>query len=268
MKVAFLGRTLDMASTRYRVVLPAMALNNLGVEITPDCETLIFGKDKIDPQVLAKYPKRIYDVCDDNFDCALRGEEYRKHVAESQAVTCNSDAMRFVIHKKCNRIATVIPDPFEHEEWEPGWGEGLLWFGHSVNVKDLLRVLPGLPPVKAITSNTSRLDSYIEWSPQAVDEGLKSCAVVIIPTGRAVTKSANRLIESVRAGRFVVAEPLPAYEEFGEWMWVGDLREGVRWALANKDECLKRVKACQAYIREKYSPDRIGEMWLKVLKSV
>lgn len=267
MKVSFLGRQLEMASTRYRVVLPAMALTRLGVEVTKDAETLIFGKDKVDPELLSKYPKRIYDVCDDNIDCAVRGEEYRRHIANSHLVTCNSDVMRFVIHRKCNRIATVIPDPYEHDEWEPSWGENLLWFGHSVNVKDLIRVLPGLPPVTAITSGTSRLESFVEWSPEAVDDGLRKCAVVILPTGRAITKSANRLIESVRAGKFVVAEPLPAYEEFAHLMWVGDLHKGVEWALRNKDECLKRVRACQDYIRHRYSPMRIGEMWLKAIKS-
>lgn len=256
-----------MASTRYRTILPAMALQRLGCEITKDADTLVFSKDKVSEEVLRLYKRRVYDVCDDNFDCARRGDEYRRHVAEADAVTCNSDVMRFVIHKKCNRVATVIPDPYEHDEWAPSWGDGLLWFGHSVNVKDLVRVLPGLPPVHVITSETDKV-AFTEWSPEAVDDGLRKSSMVIIPTGRGMTKSANRLIESVRAGKFVVAEPLPAYEEFAEWMWVGDLHKGVERALSHKDECLARVKACQDYIRDRYSPDRIGGMWLTLLKSL
>ena len=90
--------------------------------------------------------------------------------------------------------------------------------------------------------------------------------MVIIPTGVSAAKSGNRLIEAVRAGKFVVAEPLPAYEEFAEWMWVGDLREGVEWALGNEKECLKRVRKAQKYVQKHYSMEVIGPKWLEAVK--
>jgi hypothetical protein len=267
-KVSFLGRQPELASTRYRVVIPAMALQKLGVEVCKDADVIVYAKDKVDPDILARFKATVYDVCDDNFDCAVRGEEYRRHVAKANAVTCNSDMMRFLIHKKCDRIATVIPDPYEREEWAPSWGEGLLWFGHQVNVKDLVRVMPRLTDtVTALTHDTDKV-AFTEWSQPAMDEHLRSCSMVIIPTGRGAHKSANRMIESVRAGKFVVAEPLPAYEEFSRWMWVGDLAEGVKWAKQNRSECLIRVRECQRWIRERFNPQRIGRLWLKVLNSI
>lgn len=265
-----------MASTRYRVVLPAMYLQKHGHEITKDAQVLVFSKSGVEREVLNLYPKKIYDICDDNFDCPKRGPEYVQYAQEANAVTVNSEVMRFIVHKKTGRVATVIPDPYEHAEWKPSWGEGLMWFGHWTNCKDLSRTgleatiitNPDSVPEDSTTRTYLEGKRVIAWSQPAMDEAWKSHAVVVIPTGRSMAKSANRLIESVRAGKFVVAEPLPAYEEFARFMWVGEMRAGVEWALGHKQECLERVKACQDYIRHRYSPDRIGGMWETVLSSI
>lgn len=274
MKIAFLGRGLDVASTRYRIIIPAYQLQRMGHEITKDAPILVFNKGSIDPEVLKLYSKTVYDVCDDNFDCEQRGREYLEHTKRANAVTVNSECMRFIVHQKTGRSAVVIPDPYEHEEWAPSWGEGRLWFGHWTNLKDLDRcgvsasvLTAGAPEGSRASAILSRMP-HEAWSPEAMDRAFRTHAIVVIPTGRAIAKSANRLIESVRAGKFVVAEPLPAYEEFSRWMWVGDMKEGVAWAESHKDECLERVKACQLYIREKYSPERIGVMWERVLSSI
>ncbi len=277
MRVAFIGRGLEVASTRYRIVIPAMELQRLGHEVTKDAPIIVYNKGSVSQEVLDLYPKKVYDICDDNIDCPERGAEYRAHLANANAVTCNSDAMRYIVHQKANRIATVIPDPYEHPEWEPSWGEGLMWFGHWTNLKTLART--GLEGVTVLTNMDGVPDHYPaakaaaktgfkRWSPEAMDEAFRSHAIVVIPTGRGIAKSANRLIESVRAGKFVVAEPLPAYEEFAEWMWVGDLREGVEWAKQNRKSCLERVRACQDYIRDRYSPRTIGLKWERVLSSI
>ena len=276
LQVAFLGRGLNVASTRYRIVIPAYELQKQGVEITKDAPILVFNKGSIDLEILKLYPKTVYDICDDNLDCPERGQEYRFHLARADAITCNSEAMRFIVHQKTKRIATVIPDPYEHPEWSPSWGEGVMWFGHWTNLKDFhgrgieATIITNASEVLQGTMVSKVISQYktLEWSTESMDAAYRSHALVVIPTGRAIAKSANRLIESVRAGKFVVAEPLPAYEEFGEWMWVGDLKEGLEWAKSHKSECLERVKACQDYIRGKYSPKRIGAMWLKVLGSI
>lgn len=276
MRVAFVGRGLDLASTRYRVVIPAMYLQSQGHEITKDAPLLVFSKSNVGRDVLDLYPKKVYDICDDNFDCPKRGPEYRGYAKESNAVTVNSDVMRFIVHKQTGRSATVIPDPYEREEWAPSWGEGLLWFGHWTNVKDLRRsglkatILTNPDAIPADSDTRKYLDEVgcVTWSPEAMDAALKAHALVVIPTGRSMAKSANRLIESVRAGKFVVCEPLPAYEEFSEFMWVGDIREGVEWALRNPQECQDRVRYCQNYIRERFSPETIGRKWLALLSSI
>jgi hypothetical protein len=110
--------------------------------------------------------------------------------------------------------------------------------------------------------------TYPDWTRQKQIDALSYCAIVAIPMDERKGKSANRLIEAVRNGRFVVAGELPAHDEFKQFMWIGDIREGVDWAKSHNSECIERVKACQDYIRDKYSPERIGRLWLEALQSI
>lgn len=277
MRVTIFGIDPSIASTRYRAVAPAMYLKAQQVTLCgDDGDLLLIGKHAWDKSLVDRYKAFIYDVCDDWFADKELGPFYHEMVKRATAVTCNSEAMRFRIHQETGRAATVIPDAFEHEEWAPSWGEGLLWFGNPLNLPDFFRAVQKLEGLQLPLGCISRHEDYmsdelkqliIPWSPTAMDKGLKSAAVVILPTGLSPAKSANRLIESVRAGKFVVAEPLPAYEEFAEWMWVGDIREGVQWAFKNKAECLKRVKRAQKYIAKHYSMEALGPKWLEVVKA-
>lgn len=276
MRVTMLGIDPAIASTRYRAMLPAAYLRQHGVELCgDDGDLLVVGKHGWNASLVERYRAFIFDVCDDWFGNDELGQFYKQMCAKATLVTCNSDAMRFRIHQVTGRSAMVIPDPYEHEEWAPSWGEGLLWFGNPLNLRDFFRAVRKMEGISVPMGCISRHEDYmsdelkqliIPWSPTAVDKGFKSAAVVILPTGLSQCKSANRLLESVRAGKFVVAEPMPAYEEFADFVWVGDLREGVEWALANEKECLKRVKKCQAYIRKRYSMEAIGPKWLEAVK--
>jgi hypothetical protein len=78
--------------------------------------------------------------------------------------------------------------------------------------------------------------------------------------------SANRIAEALNAGRIAVASPLQSYLQFADAAWLGqDLVAGIRWALANRDEALARVRRGQALIREKFAADRIGRQWHDLL---
>lgn len=276
MRVTVFGFDPTIASTRYRAIAPAKYLRSHGVELCgDDGDLLIVGKHGWDASIVERYKAFIFDVCDDWFADKELGPHYKQMCQKATLVTCNSDAMRFRVHRETGRAAIVIPDPYEHEEWAPSWGEGLLWFGNPQNLGDFFRAIKKLDGLDVPMGCISRREDsmpeelqqlIIPWSPTAVDKGFKSAAVVILPTGHSVCKSANRLIESVRAGKFVVAEPLPAYEEFADFMWVGDIREGVEWALANKAECLKRVKKAQKYIAKRYGIDVVGPKWLQAVK--
>ena len=76
------------------------------------------------------------------------------------------------------------------------------------------------------------------------------------------------MIESIRQGVFVVAEPMPAYEEFKEWMYIGNIKEGLRWVKENKQSLQKRIEDAQDYVRKKFAPEVIAEQWQSSLQRI
>jgi len=252
--VSFLSFGSLIASSRLRAEIPQAELTKIGVRRGTDM--LVYGK-----HILNKVPKfapHIFDVCDDHFNNPTLGDYYRLHVKEADAVTCNSEVMREIVSRETGRDAVAIPDPYESEERPADMGYGLLWYGHESNLKTIL------PYMNLGVSILSGRD----WSRDKQLDMLEGCAVVLIPTDERKGKSANRMIEAIRNGRFVVAGELPAHDEFKDFMWVGDITEGVTWALQNRNEAIARVKAAQDYIREKYSPAAIARQWLTVLDTV
>jgi hypothetical protein len=171
----------------------------------------------------------------------------------------------------------------------------LLWFGHGSNLRSIVELFPGMrtlaadytvelhlvtvshPEVERICADsnenygpafTIRLSI---WSTDVTWHALQNCDLVLIPIQSndpsKLVKSPNRLVEALWAGRFVVANPIPSYEEFGDFVWLGDrLVNGVRWALAHPAEVRRKIAAGQEYIQKNYSPEAIARQWDSALK--
>ena len=167
----------------------------------------------------------------------------------------------------------------------------ILWFGHQSNLDEVEEFLPALDRWAAARSIYVDFDivtaagfgveklveermvagsgarvRYVEWSLEAADGALRNCDFVIIPAtlhiSRKKSKSANRLTESLHAGRFVLAHPVPSYLEFAKYAWISDdLLEGMEWALANPHSVVDRIKAGQQLIRSNYLPGEIALRW-------
>ena len=172
----------------------------------------------------------------------------------------------------------------------------LLWFGHPANFPEIaseapriarfarshrveLRVL-SVPSdsMKAWCSIANRFAeeelsiSIDPWSQEGVWPALESCDAVVLPAEKSpstkLARSANRLIETLRAGRFAIAHPVPSYMEFENSAWIGeDLSEGIGWALAHADSAKERIVRGQAYVGAHYSPAAIGESWEALAES-
>jgi len=114
---------------------------------------------------------------------------------------------------------------------------------------------------------------HVPWSPEAMAAALAGADIVLLPQetstewGRA--KSHNRAVETLRAGRFAAASPIPAYLELAEFLWVGeDLAAGVTWALDHPGEAEARITAGQRYVEQRFAPDIIAQRWATVLRLV
>jgi hypothetical protein len=245
----------SMASSRYRAIIPARELKKLGVGEGRDW--LVIGKHGWDwSEATSGYKKVCFDVCDDHFDNIY---SYTENCKRADLVTCNSLEMARVIKARTGIEATFIPDPYEQPEKTPRIHEKPMWFGHASNIGDLVPWCD-LPNLEVV----SNIEGVTQWSPENMDQAFDRAGLVIIPTGKSMAKSGNRAIESIRRGLFVVAGYLPAYSDLG--IYVGNIGDGVKWALDHQDEALSRIKRSQAYIRDEYSPERIAQSWLKALE--
>lgn len=275
-----------MASYRYRAHYPSNELNKHGLQSVisqspiDGCDVYIFSKlwESNADQMKKVRGVRVYDICDDHFNKSGIGDEYRKLVDLADVITCNSDYMAVRIKEETGRIAVVIEDPYESPLSLPRSRVGkpkLVWFGHQTNLKLLDRLpmdkiaplISGFEVVSAFDQkHTKNGVIFTPWSIGAQRRAIADADIVVIPQdGKA--KSANRLIESLRLGRFVCADPIPSYLEFADYAWIGDIAEGIRWAAFHPEEVAEKIRNGQGYI-EKYSQKNIGDKWKALLSSI
>jgi hypothetical protein len=259
MKVTFKHFGSHLASSRYRSIIPAQRLQKLGVKEGSDW--LVIGKHGWDwAKETGGYRKVCFDVCDDHFGDKY-GSHYRLGIDAADLVTCNSLEMARVILDQTGVEAIVIPDPYEQPEQPPRLSDRLLWFGHSSNLADLAPWFDQLKNLEVVTS--LNVSGVTPWSPEAMNDAFNRSGLVVIPTGKSMAKSGNRAIESLRRGLFVVAGYLPAYADLG--IYIGNISDGVDWALDHPSLVIERIKSAQAYIEQEYSPERIAKLWLRTL---
>jgi hypothetical protein len=149
-------------------------------------------------------------------------------------------------------MRSVIDDPYENELRPPECvGVNVLWFGHAANIGSLIQV-----PHLTVCSNHPHA---IPWTPQTERECLEDCAVVML-TGSNPGASTNRVVKALRAGRFVVTPGLDSWQQFRDYIWIGDVQEGIAWALNNREEACSKIAAGQQY-SERFSPSVLGKQW-------
>jgi hypothetical protein len=183
----------------------------------------------------------------------------------------------------------IMPDPYERPKLTPKFDPSkelkLLWFGSQssfkffpivecwqrlekeiVNYKFTMvsaktdRVLSKMTQrqnkgqISGI--NFSKLDMQ-EWTWEHQGKLLTECDIVLMPVmtdnPRTDTKSANRLIDSLISGKFVITTALASYEEFAPYTWQDDYIEGIKWALKNPAEVKERIRLGQEYTEQNYS---------------
>jgi hypothetical protein len=174
------------------------------------------------------------------------------------------------------------------------WRLRLLWFGHPSNVLSLIGVLPELRTVardipvalECVTQPGTELDQLATpasigsaaelrlevsaWSLEYMPSALEACDAVLLPQRvndpAKRSKSNNRLVDALNAGRFCVAHPIPSYEQLRDYAWVGDsIETGLRWLLQHPAQAQQCLIAGQQYIREHHSAEALADFWLTAL---
>lgn len=258
MNVTFKHCGEHLASSRYRAIIPTRELAKQGID--QGREWVVVSKHNWAWEERTRgFKKKCFDVCDPHFNHEQWGEHYRSCAQKADLLTCNSAEMQRVIKAETGMDSIVIPDPYEQPEHPPRIHDKLLWFGHRTNLQDIAPYADKLKNLEVI----SNFPGTIQWSPEEMNAAFNRAGLVVIPTGKSMAKSGNRAIESLRRGLFVVAGYLPAYADLG--IYVGDIADGVKWALSHQDEVHGRIKRAQNYIRQEYSPKRIAGLWKAAL---
>lgn len=250
----------NSASYRYRSRIPAetmgVALNDL------TASTLIFSKPEAKELMEMGRAKRkgqrvIVDFCDDHFEWPLYQEAFRL----ADEITCPTEEMAKRIRAR-GREATVIPDPYEYPLEPPHvQGVNLLWYGHHTNRFTLQRILPAIEGYPLLV--VSNFHGAIPWSAETLRQAFAGADIVLLPATESY-KSANRAVEAIRQGCFVVAEPHPAWNDI-PGIWIGDIKDGIEWVGRHCTEANQRLLEAQSYVTEKFSPSIVMSAWKTVI---
>jgi hypothetical protein len=112
----------------------------------------------------------------------------------------------------------------------------------------------------------------LEWDWDLQGQELERTDIVVIPVVtdnyRTDTKSANRVIDSLFSGRFVITTPLASYLEFAPYTWQQDTIQGIKWALENPDQVLDRVRGGQRHAIDNYSAERVAKRFLEIMHAI
>lgn len=267
----------EFASYRYRISLPScQAMWSASIcNKVDNADINVFSKhwDGDIERIKNCETRTVYDICDDHFD-REKGGHYREMIEHADVITCNSFAMRKRIKLATGRESVVIGDPFESKlkdpKFEPYGVTRLCWFGSPTNLHTLKGLaIPGaLEVVSAFKKPGIDFGAILTpWSMAAQLRAIERCDIVIIP-GTKECGSANRLIEAFMNGRFVVASSSPAYDEFKDFAYIGDIVFGVKLARDNPKEIVSRIARAQSHIMEKYSPRSIAKLWKNLFESI
>lgn len=237
--------------------------------------------------------KVIVDMCDNFLTHPKYGTLQKELLEIADNIVTSTPSLKDALSKMDKHADAVISDPVEFKRGEikfsPGKILNILWFGHPVNIDTLAQCLPAIAElanemplqihvVTSLPHGQQDLDTitpkgltanYTQWSLNATEDALAKCDIVIIPTVQndfKNAKSPNRLLETLWAGRMVVAGPLPAYLHFADSAWVGkDIVEGIKWCLANPEQVKARIAQGQADVEKHFTAHAIGQQWHEVL---
>lgn len=243
----------------------------------------------------------LYDLCDNKFE---EDPDYKPCCLAADAVTVNTEQMGESVKLNTGRDSFVIPDSFERPilkpRFDPGTDVKLLWFGSSASLKffPMVPLWQGLErEIKnyhftMVTAKAERILNkmkerqsrgvftgvnfdrieILDWSWDLQGQKLDECDIVFMPVAtdnyRTDTKSANRVIDSLVSGRFVVTSPLASYLEFASHTWQQDPIEGVKWALANAESVLHKITLGQSHALTRYNPKVTASRLLEVIGAI
>lgn len=245
-----------MASYRLRSEIPARYVG--GTVNDGDADIVVFSKPvRADIEVARQIKGQaaiVVDICDPH--------DYSAIVQYADRIVVSSESLRSLYPD-----ATVIGDPLEGDGGEPHADSHVIgWVGHHGNLGGLRAWLDMVNVPVTVCTTPGKWPDALPWSEATQKYVYANCGIMLVPAGNE-HKSNNRVTQAIHEGCFVIASDIPAYREFRQYAWVGEYPTGLRWA-DHCDDLNGVVSEGQAYVRENYSQDAIGEKWRAFLGSI
>lgn len=286
--VSHAGNTL--ASHRMRVMKPHELLSNvkdIDVDIKDeadmDADVNVFQKhlnQMYDPCMVDMCKrfgvKTVFDISDDHFTKDHK-QYYIDMCKAVDLITVNSVNLQEAVKAHVGRDSVLVKDPITFPRYngklnlkEPK----LLWYGHASNLQGLQNVAPGITdPLHVITNIPVDVDmeniTTQLWEPGLVEDVIPQYDVVLLPLSPdKQNKNTNRAVDALHAGRFVIADSKRVYGELEQFIYIGDIVEGIEWVKNNPEEAQAMVRNGQDYVTEKYSDLVVKNQWEEALKGV
>ena len=171
----------------------------------------------------------------------------------------------------------------------------VVWYGNAglasppFGLIDLPTVLPALEelntkiPVKltVISNSKSLFEKYVKnvlfsvkyykWRSEVFPYMFKHHDLCIIPIGVnpfTICKTSNRLVLSLLLGVPVIADKIPSYEEFGDFVLFGDWKNSLSVYAQDKELRHKHVERAKEYILSKYNKERVILQWSSLFQKL
>lgn len=276
----------NLASYRLRIEKPATILNASGKVICTIEDTCLsaadinifskhFTPDRDSAAISLTETIRGFDVCDDHFDRPL-GIHYLYMLDKADFVTCPTPAMQERIYEVSGKLARIVPDPisFPKGEFEYSEDPQYLWFGNAVNIMSIIPHVWNFPNLTIITNvelpNPPPHVKTMLWRPGLVEKLIPRFDVVVLPRNNdpwALTKSPNRAVDAMWAGKFVITDFPEVYGDLGAFCFTGPLKEGILFYKNNSASVTLMAQNAQEFINRNYSDKVVLKAWLKALRS-
>ena len=105
--------------------------------------------------------------------------------------------------------------------------------------------------------------NIIEWTKNMDLEVIKNDIVIIqyINDAKRRVKSSNRIIDSINLGRYLIMSDVPQFSEFKDFVYSGNIGNGLNWLLRNKKSAINQINKGQKFIQNNYGNKITIKKW-------
>ena len=249
--------------------------------------------------------KFVFDICDDKWGSRKKKlvETYNFLCKNANLVVTSTPTLANIIFRHTGKKAHVITDPVERERKEPillnikedtiikfayyGAGKNFEVIDWNKIVNDLKRIHSKIEihvVIGRVQKHLDKVQHLIEqkilfayqWTYELQDKIVDDCHFVLIPivsvNENISAKSPNRLIDGIQRGKLVLTNTgVDSYEPFRNFSYFVsdfDYGQGLKFAINNRNEVLKKIELGQIYIDKHHTPEIIGEKWIEIERLV